>query len=208
MYIASLNSSLEGLWHFVMYCCCITAGYDSFPCSNNDHLLSGWEQLYAFTALKRMEMCCLCIVWQVAACQDLEGLAYCYDRHQTVLFLFLWQRRRDVCVCVWQRAVGYPCGFNYCSIVAWFSLWHRTGFDVGLIPCDSWMLGWSGLLMQTSHCYPHFLSRMAVWKWKLPYVCVRVCTAALRFEWGQSQGCEREREREMLLGNQLVPLDI
>lgn len=29
LHIASFNSALEALWHFVMYCCCITASYDS-----------------------------------------------------------------------------------------------------------------------------------------------------------------------------------
>lgn len=67
------------------------------PASNNDRLLSGWEHLNVFTAFKWMEMTCLHIVWQVAACQDLEGLVYCHDRHQTVLFLFLWQRGREIC---------------------------------------------------------------------------------------------------------------
>lgn len=67
--------------------------------SNNDRLLSGWEHLNVFTAFKWMEMTCLHIVWQVAECQDLEGLVYCHDRHQTVLFLFLWQRGREICAC-------------------------------------------------------------------------------------------------------------
>lgn len=91
------------------------------------------------------------------------------------LSISVTNRKGDTSVCVWWGG-GDPCGFNYCSIVAVLSSWRRPGFDVGLIPRDSWMLGWSGLLMQTSHCYPHFLSGKAVWNESCcVHACVSVC---------------------------------
>lgn len=87
--------------------------------------------------------------------------ALSWQTSNDALSISVTNRERCVCVCV---CAGYPCGFNYCSIVARLSQWRRPGFDVGLIPRDSWMLGWSGLLMPASHCYPYFLSEEAARK--------------------------------------------
>lgn len=176
-------------WRLFGILLCIAAALLLVMTANNDQLLSEWECLLHSNEWKWLASMLCGEELRFVMCE-----ACCHDRHQTVICTFLWQRGSERCV--WREVAGYPCGFNYCSIVARLSQQRRPGFDVGLIPHDSWMLGWSGLLMQTSHCYPYFLSGMAVWL--KAAVCVCVCLACSVSLWMAVCVCvwERDSNRE------------
>ena len=115
------------------------------------------------------------------------------------------ETRVCVCVCGWQGVAGYPCGFNYCSIVApalvvaSARLW--CGFD------PTWLLdvGLKWPIDADITLLPTFLIREGCLKMKAAvyvYMCVCVCVCVCLS--CSLNGNSVKAVRETLLGKQLV----
>lgn len=131
---------------------------------------------------------CIYIVWQVAACQDLEGLVYCHDKHQTALFLFLWQRGRVIqYVCV---TVGWL-DIHVALIIVPLSFSSHSGIGQALM----WV--WShvtlGCWVEVAYWYRHHIVNHISYRGRLFEMKATLCLSCSVAVWigTESRLCER-----------------
>lgn len=145
---------------------CIVAGSDSSPLP--PRLPIGWERGSVFTAFTWMEMTCLLIVAGRRHVRIRRSCCIVKTNIKTELLFFVCVRNRE-------RGDVRRAGSPLIIVLLWPrpSEGHQPSFDLSMIPCDSWMLGWSGLFRHRSRCLAYFLSRGRLFEMKAA-VCVFV----------------------------------